>query len=109
MSLDVLNTVKPGQDLRCTVTAEPRNENAVQTIARLMRRDPDNKRNLRRAQHLRKRRMNIYIRGGRRWASREKAADVVRVEQGATWTMPFTADLHVELRSVERFLSVEAS
>ena len=109
MSLDVLNTAKPGQDLRCTVTAEPRTEKAVQTIARLMRRDQDHKRNLRRAQQLRKRRLNIYIRGGRRWASREKAADVVRVAQGAKWTMPFTPDLLTELRSVERFLTIEAA
>ena len=115
MNLEALNALdttlgqaSPGQSLTCTIVAEPRTDDKRQTIERLMRRDPDNKRSLRRAQKLRKRRLNVYIRGNREWTSREKSARVVRAQQGTTWTMPYTPDIAPDLRSVATLVEVKA-
>lgn len=103
----MIDTLSAGETVTCTVERVPNNKGAIDTITRLMRRDPDIKRNLTRAQSLRRRRMHSYIRGNRLWYSREKAARVARCEQGATWTMPFTFDISPDLRSVEQYLKVE--
>lgn len=115
MSLEALNTfdktlgnAKPGQVLKCTVVAEPRTDDKRSTIERLMRRDPENKKALRSAQQLRKRRLHVYIRGNRDWTSREKSARVVRATTGASWTMPYTPDIVPDLRSVATLVSVSA-
>jgi len=99
---------KPGQTITCTVKAEPRAEAAQKTIARLMRRDPENAKSLRHAQELRGKRLNRYIRGNRSWVAREKAAKVVRVETGATWSMPFTPELAADLNSVAGYIDCKA-
>lgn len=102
------DSLKAGQTITITIDAEPRNESATKTIARLMRRDPDNSRGLRRGQLLRSRRNHRYIRGNRDWVAREKAAKIVRVTKGESWTMPFTFDLKSDLESVGQYLSVKA-
>lgn len=102
-----IDSIAPGSDLRCTVTKPPRAEGPRKTIERLMRLDPSNQKSLRRAQHLRLRRMNRYIRGNRLWSSREKAARVVRVSDGASWSMPLTPHILADLKSVAKYISVE--
>ncbi|MEM1331050.1 MAG: hypothetical protein AAGG07_10855 [Planctomycetota bacterium] len=102
-----LSSINAGQEITCTVTSEPTNKGARHTIARLMRRDPENAKALRNAQVMRERRKNRYIRGNRVWVAREKAAKVVRVAPGASWKMAFTHDLAAEIKSVERFVSIE--
>jgi hypothetical protein len=99
---------KPGQHLVCTVTKVPLNENAQDTIARLMRLDPANKKALRRAQRMRRQRMVVYNRGNRDWYSREKTAKVVQVATGASFTLPFTLSLAGDLANVEKYLAVKA-
>lgn len=99
-------TLKPGQNVTCEVTKVPSNEDAQQTIAKLMRKDMNHKRNLKKAQTKRAQRMNIYNRGNRDWVSRETVARVVRVVKGAKWTMVFTPDLMGEMRNVEKYIKV---
>jgi hypothetical protein len=99
---------KPGQSLVCTIEKLPRTEDQESTLARLMRKDPANKRALRRAQRMRRQRMIVYNRGNRDWYSREKSAHVVRVAKGQSWTMPFTLDLAGDLATVGAFVSVKA-
>jgi hypothetical protein len=103
-----MSSYKPGQNLVCTVTKVPLAENTQDTIARLMRLDPANKKALRRAQRMRRQRMIVYNRGNRDWYSREKSARVVRVITGATFTLPFTLNLAGDLANVEKYLSVKA-
>jgi hypothetical protein len=103
----MIDTLSAGETVNCTVERVPNNKGAIDTITRLMRRDPDIKRNLSRAQSLRRRRMHSYIRGNRLWHSREKAARVARCEQGSTWTMPFTHDIAPDLASVAQYLKLE--
>lgn len=101
------STFTTGQVLTCVVDREPRSHGEETTLERLMRRDPENKRALRRAQRMRAQRMNIYNRGNRDWVSREKPARVVRAVKGATWTMEFTPDIANDLASVAGCLTIK--
>ncbi len=101
-----ISSLKPGQNITCEVTKVPSNEDAQQTIEKLMRKDINHKRSLRKAQHKRAQRINIYNRGNRDWVSREKPARVVRVTKGAKWTMLFTPDLMGEMRNVEKYIKI---
>lgn len=104
---DKIDAIAPGQTIRCTVAKSPRAKAPRDTIARLMRLDPANAKSLRRAQHLRLKRMHRYIRGNRLWSSREKAARVVRVADGASWQMPLTPAITPDLKSVADYLTIE--
>jgi len=103
----MIDTLNAGDTLKCTVSKMPSNKGSRDTITRLMRRDPDTKRNLARAQRMRRQRMHAYIRGGRMWYSREKAAKIAFCEQGSSWSMRFTHDIAPDLASVEQYLSLE--
>ena len=102
-------TYKLGQNLVCTISKAPKTDDQVSTLERLMRKDPVNKRALRRAQRMRRQRMIVYNRGNRDWVSREKSALVVRVTPGATWTMPYTHDLATDMATVQGFLTVKTA
>lgn len=102
-----VDALKAGQSLTCTVERLPRAKGAVSTLTKLMRLDPANKKSLRRAQDMRRRRMNVYNRGNRDWVSREKPAKVVGVRRGVTWTLPYDLSLAPELRKVEAYLSIK--
>ncbi|MAY75302.1 MAG: hypothetical protein CMJ31_11395 [Phycisphaerae bacterium] len=106
---DQISSFTAGQTIRCTLNVTPAAKGPRDTVARLMRRDPANVRALRRAQHLRKRRLNRYIRGNRLWTSREKAARVVQVRPGLSWEMSFTPDVSADLRSVAKYLDIKTA
>jgi hypothetical protein len=99
---------KPGQQLECTVAKLPRTDDQAATIARLMRLDPENKRARRRAQRMRRQRMVVYNRGNRDWYSREKAAKVIFVGIGESWTLPYTHDLAHDIAVISGFVTVKA-
>lgn len=103
----MLDTLAAGDNLKLTITSMPKNKSACDTIVRMMRRDPDIKRNLKRAQRLRAKRMHSYIRGGRMWYAREKAARIAQCVNGNEWSMAYTHDIRPDLASVEKYLSVE--
>lgn len=103
----MIDTLNAGDTIKCTINTVPNNKASRDTITRLMRRDPDIKRSLARAQRMRRQRMTAYIRGGRMWYSREKAAQIAQCEQGNAWSMRFTHDISPDLSSVERYLSLE--
>lgn len=103
----MIDTLNAGDTIKCTINKVPNNKAACDTITRLMRRDPDIKRGLAKAQRMRRQRMNSYIRGGRMWYSREKAAKIARCEQGGAWSMRFTHDITPDLASVQGYLSLE--
>jgi hypothetical protein len=97
----------PGQTIKCTINTAPRAAAPKMTISRLMRRDPAIAKGLRKAQDLRRRRMHAYVRGGRVWYDREKAARIARVAPGNSWTMPWTPELDADLASVSGYLTIE--
>lgn len=102
-----LDTLNAGQQIKVTVTKVPARTDAEQTIARLMRRDPDIARKLRNAHRRRQQNMRSKIRGGRVWYVRPKATKAAIVDEGRSWTMAYTHDLASDFRSVEQFLSIE--
>lgn len=93
--------------VRCTVLKVPRSEGARKTIERLMRQDRRNAKGLRRAQQLRMKRLNRYIRGNRLYTSREKAARVVQPRPGQSWQMALVPHIVPDLKSVAEYLRVE--
>lgn len=101
-----MSSLKPGQNVICTVNAVPRATGKISTIERLMRRDPDNRRALARAQTKRRQRITIYNRGNRQWVSRETPAKVVRVAKGAEWKMTYTLDVAPDIASVSSFIEI---
>ncbi|HCT46732.1 MAG: hypothetical protein CMJ35_11185 [Phycisphaerae bacterium] len=103
----MIDTLQAGDSVKCTISKVPNNHGSRATITRLMRRDPEIKRGLARAQRMRRQRMHAYIRGGRMWYSREKAAQIAICEQGNSWSMRFTHDIAPDIASVEQYLSIE--
>jgi len=103
----MIDSLKPGQNIRCTITAAPRREATVDTLERMMRQDPDIRRGLRRAQRRRRQDMVVYNRGNRDWYQREICGKLVRPELGATWTMQYSHHIAPELKSLDGFLSIE--
>lgn len=104
----MFDSLKPGQTITLTVSKAPRTPSAISTVERLMRRDLDSRRGLRRAQRLRRQNMVVYNRGNRDWYKRERCGKIVRPVMGATWTMKWTPDLAPEFKTVEKYLSVSA-
>lgn len=103
----MIETLKPGQSLRCTILKAPRTENRQQTILRLMRKDAAISRALRKASRRRQQNMVIYNRGNRDWFKRETVGKLARVAAGETWTMLYTPDLAPDLRTVEKYLQIK--
>ncbi len=105
----MLETIKPGQTIRCTVLRAVRRENDAQTIVRLMRQDPDIKRRLKKAQIYRMRTLVVRSRGKRPWAVRQKASKAAIAAEGATWTMTWIPQLANDFKAVSKYLKVEAA
>ncbi|QOI99261.1 MAG: hypothetical protein HRU70_01650 [Phycisphaeraceae bacterium] len=103
----IIDSLKTGQTIQCTVAKLPQAIDDRDTIARLMRNDPTNRKALRRAQHLRRQRMVVYNRGNRDWVSRETCAKVVIVAPGQAWSMPYTLDFARDLQKVEKYLTIK--
>jgi hypothetical protein len=103
----MIDSLKPGQKVRCTIDAVPRSKGGRDTIARLMRLDKDVAKGLRRAQAHRKRTMNVYVRGGRDWHSRIRAGKNLRVTPGESWTFAFVPQIRADLESVQECISIE--
>jgi hypothetical protein len=104
-----MSTFKPGQQVKCTVESLPRTADQTMTIERLMRRDATAKRALKKGHRRRQQEMVVYNRGNRDWYKREKCGKIVRVAQGATWTMPYTLDIASDIAAVQSFIKIEAA
>ena len=105
----MIDTLKPGQQIRCTVTAMPRAAADRKTIERLMRRDPAVTRGLKRSHKLRQRTTVTYNRGNRDWVQRQKVGKIVRLVKGNTWTCVFDLGVAPDFRAVKDFVKVEAA
>lgn len=101
--------LKPGQTITCTVQSEPTSQSKRLTIQRLMRRDPETIRALRRGQRLRQVNAQFHQRGGRPWQVRERCGKVVHPRVGNSWTMTYTPDLEPDIESVRKHLSIETT
>ncbi len=105
----MIDSLKAGQTVRCTIVKLPRSRGNTKTVRALMLRDPQTVRSLRRAQMLRRRNNVVYNRGNRDWVQRRPCARIAFIRADATWTFTYQFDLADELRSVESFLKIEAA
>lgn len=103
----MLENIKPGQNIKCTVVKEPRREDARQTVARLMRLDLDIRRRLKKAQEHRRKTLVVRSRGKRPWAVRRACAQHAIPHKGATWTMAYVPHVVPEFKAVSEFVKVE--
>jgi len=103
----MLQNLKPGQTIRCTIAKAPRAEAKADTIVRLMQQEPAIQRGLRRAQRRRRQDMVVYNRGNRDWYKRETCGRLVKATKGASWTMQYSHHIAPELRSLEGFVTIQ--
>ncbi len=105
----MFDNISPGQRITCTVVKEPRQEDARQTVSRLMRQDPDIKRQLKKAQEHRMRTLIVRSRGKRPWEVRQKASRHAIPREGATWSMTYIPHVRPDFESVAQFVKVESA
>jgi hypothetical protein len=103
----MLDSLKAGQMIRCTVTRDIRIPRHAATVERLMRANPDIKRRLKKAQNYRMKTLNVRPRGGRPWESRVKSARYAVALNGSTWTMAFIPQVLNDFKSIEQYLKIE--
>lgn len=103
----MFENVKPGQTIRCTVTKTVRVDDDADTVLRLMRCDPEVKRQLKGAQEHRVRTLLIRSRGKRPWEVREKSSKQVRAIAGATWKMRYFPHIAPDFAAVAKYLKIE--
>jgi hypothetical protein len=102
-----IDSLETGAEITCTITALPRSRAGKLTIGRLMKKDPDIQRGLRKAQTRRRQNMRMYTRGGRDWYAREKCGKGGQVREGSTFTMTYAPQLAADMKSVESYLKIE--
>lgn len=103
----MLDTLKPGQTIRCTLLKAPMAAGNRKTILRLMRRDPSVVRGLRKSQAIRRRTTVVYNRGNRDWVQRQTCGKIVRLTTGHSWSFTYDASIAADLKSVHAFLKIE--
>jgi len=103
----MIDSLKPGQTVKCTVVKTPQTADDTQTVMRLMRKDPAIDRRLRRSQMMRRRNMVVYNRGNRDWYKREEVGKIAIVRTGASWQFTYSLELGRDMKAIERFLKVE--
>lgn len=105
----MIDALKPGQTVKCTIVKEPLTPDDKQTVMRLMRKDPTIQRRLRRSQMMRRRNMVVYNRGNRDWYKRQQVGKIADVRAGSSWKFTYSLELGRDMKTVERFLKVEAA
>ena len=100
--------IAPLNTVRFTINREPRRPAERKTIQRLMRMQPDIQRRLSKLATRRRLQDNRpYIRAGVEWVDRAKATKLTRVAAGETFTLTLTPQVIPDVKSVQRYLSVE--
>ena len=105
----MLDSLKPGQMVKCTVNADISRTDDYQTVQRLMRLDPDIKRTLKAAQKYRMDNLHIRSRGRRPWAVRVKSSKIARPIKGATWSMKWFPHIEADCRAVAKYITIESA
>ncbi len=103
----MLDTLKAGDTIKCTVTKTIRVDDKRATVTRLMRFDPDIKRTLKKGQERRMRTLKVRSRGGRPFEMYEKAAKVAVPVEGASWEMTWFPHIKHDVSSVMDCIKIE--
>ncbi|MHC4868139.1 MAG: hypothetical protein ACYTE2_00390 [Planctomycetota bacterium] len=98
--------IEPSTTMTFTIVKAPKAESARKTLVRLMQMQTEVKKGLAMLKVRRDREDNIKkIRGGRPWTSRAKAAKLVNVADGVTFTLRVTPQIVPDLKSVGKYLT----
>lgn len=103
----MIDSLKPGQNVQCTIVKVPRARGSRKTVERLMWRDPAVAKGLRKSQKLRRRNTVVYVRGNRDWVQRLKCPRIVDVRVGEAWSFSYDPCLAADLASVKDYLKIE--
>ncbi len=103
----MLDSINPGDTIKCTVTRDLRPGDTLDTVRRLMRFDPDIKRKLSKAQAHRKATTVIRSRGRRPWPVRQKATRAANPAKGVTWTMQYFPHIAPDFKAVQSVITIE--
>lgn len=103
------DAIKPGQPVRVTITTEPRVEDDIQTVMRLMRNDPGIKRALKKGSNDRMKNLYVRMRGKRPWEVRRISAKIAKVNKGESWTMFWSPLMAADFRRIAKYVELKAS
>jgi hypothetical protein len=103
----MLDNVSPGQTVQFTITKALRPGDTYDTVQRLMRLDPQNKKALKNAQEHRLRTLHVRTRGGRPWAVRKRASKVAVPVEGATFSFRYFPQVRRDIESVRHVLDMK--
>jgi hypothetical protein len=104
------DVITPGKTVTFTITSAPQRVPQRKTLARLMRMQPDIRRELKMVARRRRQKDNVPTRrSGRIWVNRAKATRLVRVEPGQSFTLTVTPQIVADLQSVRGFLDAKAT
>ena len=104
----MLDNVSVGQTLHFTISKQLRPGDTYDTVQRLMRLDPANKKALKKAQNHRRRTLRVRTRGGRPFEMYVKASKVCVPVQGATFAFPYFPHVKRDIESVQHVLDIKA-
>jgi hypothetical protein len=102
------DAIAPLKTVTFTVSKLPSGVGHLRTIERLMRMQPHLQKELKRRAMRRRQTDNRQTRrGGRIWIDRARAVKLAHCEAGQTFTLFLTPQIIPDVRSVERFLTIE--
>ncbi len=101
------DNLKPGSDIKITITKTPQTKAARETVRRLMLSATEHRTAMAHANNTRRINADWRSRAGRLWNNRPKVARVILGRKGETSTIKYRPQIANDLRSVERFISVE--
>ncbi len=101
--------LKPGSDIKLTVTKSPTTKTAHETIRRLMLSSVEYRGITKRAQIKRTQTADWRPRAGRLWNNRPKVARLFHCRVGETSTIRYRPQIANDLASVASYISVETA
>jgi hypothetical protein len=105
----MLDNVNAGQKLQFTVKRDLRRGDIYDTVQRLMRLDPDNKRALKKAQEHRMRTLKVRSRGGRPFEMYQNASKVCVPVEGASFSLEYFPHIRRDIESVQHVLDIKTA
>ena len=105
----MLDDIQVGQNIQVKVVKTPTNAAARKTIVRVLNKDPEAQQRAQTQRDIRDLHNKPTARGGREWISRIPVQPASKAETGETGTLRATYDVLRDLKSVERFVEVQAA
>ncbi len=101
--------IKPGSDIKLTVTKIPSTKTTLETIRRLMLSSDEYRKVTKKAQNHRRLHADWRRRAGRLWNNRPKVARHFLGRIGESSTIRYRPQIANDLKSVADYLSIEAA